>query len=77
MVYNGGINSEWFQQRNVALIDWPLRSPDLSPIEDLEGLLADQIQEGGCQFGTLEGLNKPFKILGPIFPLRNCRIEFF
>ena len=30
----------WFEANSVNVFDWPERSPDLNPIENLRGLLA-------------------------------------
>lgn len=47
---------EWFSDRNISLLEWPARSPDLNPIENLWGILARLVYKGGRQFRTVRDL---------------------
>lgn len=38
------------------LMEWPLSSPDLNPIENLWGILKQKIYEGGRQFDSKQQL---------------------
>lgn len=46
----------WFSDRNIQVMNWPARSPDLNPIENLWGILARRVYSGGRQFGTVREL---------------------
>lgn len=48
----------WFSERNIRVMEWPARSPDLNPVENLWGILARRVYSGGRQFGTVSALQK-------------------
>ena len=41
---------------NVQLLEWPSRSPDLKPMENLWGVLARRVYSNGKQYSTLSQL---------------------
>lgn len=46
-VHNSKVVSEWFaEQNNVIRIDWPAKSPDLNPIENLWGQMVREWDTG-------------------------------
>lgn len=49
-------SKNWFEARNIELLKWPARSPDLNPIENLWGILARDVYGGGKQYGTVQEL---------------------
>lgn len=46
----------WFEAKKIELLDWPARSPDLNPIENLWGIMARRVYENGRQFATVQEL---------------------
>lgn len=47
----------WFAAHNIWLIDWPARSPDLNPIENLWSILARKVYRNGQrQFDSVDEL---------------------
>ncbi|CDF38189.1 unnamed protein product [Chondrus crispus] len=46
----------WFSSKNVKLLGWPAKSPDLNIIENVWGLLARRVYGHGRQFSNLEDL---------------------
>lgn len=46
----------WFASNNVSLLEWPARSPDLNPMENLWGIMVRRIYENNRQFQSIEDL---------------------
>ena len=57
----------FLQERNLKVLKWPARSPDLNPIENMQGLLARKVYSNGKQYSSVqelkEALNKACKEL--------------
>lgn len=49
-------SKSWFEANSVKLLDWPARSPDLNPIENLWGILARQVYQNGAQYRSKQEL---------------------
>lgn len=43
---------DFLREENVELMDWPAKSPDLNPIENMWGILARAVYASGRQFTT-------------------------
>ena len=50
------IVQQFLQQNNVDHLDWPARSPDLSPIEHVWDILGQRVQQRDPQPRTLQAL---------------------
>lgn len=48
----------WFESKNIQVMQWPARSPDLNPIENLWGCLARKVYRNARHFSTLEDLKE-------------------
>ena len=46
----------WFLRKGIEVMEWPARSPDLNPIENLWGILARKVYQGGKQYNTINEL---------------------
>ncbi|CDF37417.1 unnamed protein product [Chondrus crispus] len=47
---------EWFEEEEVHVMDWPAKSPDLNPIENLWGILARKVYAHERQFNNIDEL---------------------
>lgn len=55
-IHTAKITKEFFASRNLPLLDWPAKSPDLNPIEDLWGILSAKVFRNGRQFESAKEL---------------------
>ena len=53
---------EWLKQKNIDIIEWPARSPDLNPIENAWSQLSRQVYKNGRQFRNIEQLKNCIEI---------------
>ena len=42
--------------KEIKIMEWPARSPDLNPIENLWGILAKEVYQDGRQFDRVSEL---------------------
>uniref|UniRef100_A0A8C4DEU9 Tc1-like transposase DDE domain-containing protein n=1 Tax=Dicentrarchus labrax TaxID=13489 RepID=A0A8C4DEU9_DICLA len=50
------LTKDFFQENNVALLNHPVCSPDLNPIENVWGWMAREVYKNGRQFQTVDAL---------------------
>lgn len=55
-VHTARVVKRWFEDEDIAVLDWPSLSPDLNIIENLWGWLTRRIYGSGKQFHTIEEL---------------------
>jgi len=55
-------STAWLREHNITTLDWPAKSPDLNPIENVWGILARRVYAGGRQFSTPEELISTIKV---------------
>lgn len=46
----------WLESQHIPFLNWPARSPDLNPIENLWGIMVRAVYANGCQFETVNDL---------------------
>lgn len=56
--HTSAMTREWFFDMEVAVLNWPSRSPDLNPIENLWGMLAQKVYNNGRQFDCVDDLKE-------------------
>lgn len=61
-VHSAKIVEEWFSLKNIEVLDWPARSPDLNPIENLWGVLSRLVYTNGRQYNTVGELKEAIKL---------------
>jgi hypothetical protein len=55
-IHTSRLTKAWFSERNMTVLDWPAKSPDLNPIENMWGVLARRVYAGGRQFQSRKEL---------------------
>jgi len=55
-IHASGETRAWLQGQNLDVLPWAARSPDLSPIENLWGIMCRQVYEGCRQYNTVDEL---------------------
>ena len=55
-IHTAGLTKTWFRDNSVEVLNWPSRSPDLNPIENLWGILARRVFANGRQFNSVTEL---------------------
>ena len=66
-LHTSRLTKTFLQERNLKVLKWPARSPDLNPIENVRGLLAREVHPNGKQYFSVQelkdALNKAWKKL--------------
>ncbi|KAG6616947.1 Transposase [Phytophthora cinnamomi] len=60
-IHTSWATKEFLKEENVDVMDWPAKSPDLNPIENIWGVLARAVYAHGRQFQTREDLIETIK----------------
>lgn len=55
-VHTARVTKQWLQQRNVLVLPWPAKSPDLNPIENLWGIVVREVYKEGRQYNDTNEL---------------------
>lgn len=57
LVHTANVVKGWFKDNNVSVLEWPAKSPDVNPIENLWGILACSVYDSGRrQFNSITEL---------------------
>ena len=60
-VHNSRSTKQWFTSKNLQVLPWPSRSPDLNPIENVWGLLSRAVYRQGRQFNCKADLKNAIR----------------
>ena len=55
-IHRSNSTAAWIQRKNVRVMDWPARSPDLNPMENLWGDMARRVYRRGTQYNNVQEL---------------------
>lgn len=55
-IHKSALTMDWFQDNNIQVLPWPALSPDLNPIENVWGLMTQQVYAGGKQYSSIQQL---------------------
>lgn len=55
-IHTSEATSAWFKHHKVDVLDWPARSPDSNPVENLWGILVRRIYAEGRQYTSVDEL---------------------
>lgn len=50
------VSKDFFSQASIPLLDWPARSPDLNPIENVWGILSRAVYANSKQYNSVRDL---------------------
>lgn len=57
-VHTSKYTMQWMESKNITVMSWPARSPDLSPIENLWSVVARRLYSGGKEYKTIYELSE-------------------
>ena len=55
-VHTSNVSIAFFEEMNIDVMNWPAKSPDLNPRENVWGCLARAVYANGRQFSTIDEL---------------------
>ena len=60
-IHTSKLTKDWFKTKNIEILDWPTKSPDLNPFENFLGILSRWACKNKCHFEDRETLKSCIK----------------
>lgn len=57
-IHTSSTSVEFFAEHGVSVLDWPARSPDLNPIENVWAIMSREVYQNGKQYDSVSTLTK-------------------
>ena len=57
-IHKSRYTMSWIRDQGINVMEWPAFSPDLNPIENLWGIMTQQVYAGGKRYNTKDELKK-------------------
>ena len=57
-IHRSELTTNWLEEKNIQVINWPAYSPDLNPIENIWGFLTRAVFANGRQFKNKDDLKE-------------------
>ena len=55
-IHKSAYTMKWFEDANIQVLPWPALSPDLNPIENVWGIMTQEVYAGGKQYTSVRDL---------------------
>jgi hypothetical protein len=60
-IHTAGTVKTWFRDQHIRVLEWPAKSPDLNPIENLWGIMVRTVYRNGKQYNNIRELETAIK----------------
>jgi hypothetical protein len=60
-IHASNSTKKWFNDHQIRVLEWPSRSPDVNPIENLWGIIVREVYKNGQQYESVQDLKTAIK----------------
>jgi hypothetical protein len=61
-VHSSNSTKQWIDNHKIRTLDWPSRSPDLNPMENLWGIVSRDVYKNGKQYNNVSQLKNEIQV---------------